>query len=136
MDEKKIKDKQIVVAWMAWNGKKIKSVEILIISIQREISRKKIRNPMMLLALGYLNVLCNETLEGVVNLATRPLEIKGLEEETNSLDKQLAKASSSSPNSNTPITRFQLQLIEVKEELEILNDKPLEEFGVSDPNAN
>ena len=43
---------------------------------------------MILLASGYLNVLCKEALDEVVNLAAMPLEMKGPEdEETNSLGK-------------------------------------------------
>jgi hypothetical protein len=109
MKEKKIKDKQISTAWMAWNEKNLNWGEILIVNIQKEISRKK--NPMILLASGYLNVLCKEALDGVVNLAAMPLEMKGLEdEETNKPGKQAVKASSSSPSSSNPSSRFQLAI--------------------------
>jgi hypothetical protein len=85
MDEKKIEDKKISATWMAWNGKKLNWGEILIVNIRRKISRKKTRNPMMLLASRYLNVLCKEALEEVVNLVAMPLKMKGPEEEeTNS----------------------------------------------------
>lgn len=88
MDEEKIKDNQILVAWMAWNEKKLNWGKILKVNIQKEVSWKKTRNPMILLASGYLNVLCKEALDEVVNLAAMPLEMKGPEdEETNSLGK-------------------------------------------------
>jgi hypothetical protein len=122
MDEKKIEDKQISAAWMAWNGIKINWSEILIVSIRREISRKKTRNPMFLLSSGYLNVLCKDALDMEnpgINLMAVPLGSKEPEDKTNSLGRKNKTNSSSSSNS-TPSTRSKLKLVEVKGEVESL----------------
>jgi hypothetical protein len=58
MDEKKINDKYVSAAYRAWNGVRISWAEILIVSIRKEISKMKTRNPMLLLSAGYLNVYC------------------------------------------------------------------------------
>jgi hypothetical protein len=44
------------------------------VSIQKEISRKKTRNPMLLLSAGYLNVYCQPHLK--INLEAVPLCVK------------------------------------------------------------
>jgi hypothetical protein len=122
MDEKKIEDKQISAAWMVWNGVKISWSEILIVSIHREISRKKTRNPMFLLSSGYLNVLCKDALDMEnlgINLTAVPLGSKEPEDETNSLGRKNKTNSPSSPNS-TPSTQSKLKLVEVKGEVESL----------------
>ena len=134
MDEKKIEGKQISAAWLAWNGTRLNWGEILIVSIRREVSRKKTRNPMLLLASGYLNVLCKEASDGVVNLAALPLNMKNPEGETSSPVKPTTKAGSSTPG--TAFAKSKMPMVIVMEESEVLNDNLLDGAGGSGTNDN
>jgi hypothetical protein len=131
MDEKKIDDKYVATAYRAWNGVRINWAEILIVSIWKEISRKKTRNPMLLLSAGYLNVYCKPHIK--INLEVVPLCVKEPGEETNS---QTRPDGASGPSSkvSTPVTRSKAKMLDIRaEDMEIDPPHSMDGVGSIDP---
>jgi hypothetical protein len=131
MDEKKIDDKYVAAAYRAWNGVRINWAEILIVSIRKEISRKKTRNPMLLLSAGYLNVYCKPHIK--INLEVVPLCVKEPGEETNS---QTRPDGASGPSSkvSTPVTRGKAKMLDIRaEDMEIDPPHSMDGVGSTDP---